>query len=86
MPGMPSGGRFFNLRPSQNSITRRFMQQQRRTAAVRNYYENWMMKEEIPIHEAVAGLDDVTELSRKPWSRTGWKSVSATWWPTPPLR
>jgi len=46
-------------------------QQQRRTSAIKNYYENWMMKEEIPIHEAVAGLDDVTELSRKPWSRTG---------------
>ncbi len=47
------------------------MQQQRRTAAIKNYYENWMMKEGIPIHEAVAGLDDVTELSRKPWPRTG---------------
>ncbi len=46
-------------------------QEKRRTSAIKNYYENWMMKEGIPIHEAVAGLDDVTELSRKPWSRTG---------------
>ena len=47
------------------------MQQQRRDAAIQNYYEDWMMREGIPIHEAVAGLDDVTELPRKPWPRTG---------------
>lgn len=47
------------------------MQPQRRGAATRNYYEEWMVKEGIPIHEAVAGVDDVTELARQPWPRTG---------------
>lgn len=47
------------------------MKPQRHGAAIKNYYEAWMMKEGIPIHEAVAGVDDVTELPRKPWDRTG---------------
>jgi hypothetical protein len=47
------------------------MEQQRSTSTIKSYYGDWMKGEGIPIHEAVAGLDDVTELARKPWTRTG---------------
>ena len=47
------------------------MRQLREGSATRNYYEEWMSGEGVPIHEAVAGIDDVTELPRKPWARTG---------------
>lgn len=34
-------------------------------------YEAWMEKEGIPVYEDVAGIEDVTELPRKPWARVG---------------
>lgn len=34
-------------------------------------YYRWMESEGIPIHFDVAGVSDITELPRKPWSRTG---------------
>jgi quercetin dioxygenase-like cupin family protein len=38
-------------------------------------YENWMEGEGIPIIEAVGGIEDVKEIERKPWSRTGGKGA-----------
>ena len=35
------------------------------------FYEEFMQGEGIPIVDAVAGVDDVTQLPRKPWARTG---------------
>jgi len=34
-------------------------------------YYRWMEGEGIPIHFAVAGVSDLTELPRQPWARTG---------------
>lgn len=34
-------------------------------------YEEWMQKEGIPVHEDVACIEDITELPRRPWARTG---------------
>ena len=34
-------------------------------------YEEFMRREDIPIVEAMCGVDDVTQLPRKPWPRTG---------------
>ena len=34
-------------------------------------YDNWVEQEGIPIHEAMAGVSDVTELPRKPWDCMG---------------
>src|ERR1051325_6875790 len=34
-------------------------------------YYKWMQGEEIPIHFAVAGVSDLTQLPREPWGRTG---------------
>ncbi len=34
-------------------------------------YEEWMEKEGIPIYEAIAGVEDITELPRRPWARMG---------------
>ena len=34
-------------------------------------YEKWIQEEGIPVHEAVAGVYDVTELPRRPWARMG---------------
>ena len=34
-------------------------------------YEKWIKEEGIPIHDALAGVDDVTQLPREPWARTG---------------
>ena len=34
-------------------------------------YEKWAKLEDIPIHQALAGVDDVTDLPRRPWGRTG---------------
>ena len=34
-------------------------------------YENWIREEGIPVHEALAGVDDLLELPRRPWARTG---------------
>lgn len=35
------------------------------------YYDDYMAREELPVHRAVVGVDDVTKLPRAPWSRTG---------------
>ena len=37
----------------------------------RKVYEDWLEKEGIPIYEAPAGVEDVTELPRRPWARMG---------------
>ncbi len=37
----------------------------------RKIYESWMEKEGIPIYEAPAGVEDISELPRGPWARTG---------------
>lgn len=34
-------------------------------------YEEYMAREEIPVHRGVIGVDDVTKLPRAPWRRTG---------------
>jgi quercetin dioxygenase-like cupin family protein len=34
-------------------------------------YDEFMKREGIPIHEAVVGVEDVTQLPRKPWARMG---------------
>ena len=34
-------------------------------------YEKWMRQEGLPVHEALGGMGDVTQLDRKPWARTG---------------
>ena len=44
--------------------------------AVFPYYQ-WMRREGIPIHFAVAGVPDITAVERKPWPRTG-KGLGAT--------
>ncbi len=35
------------------------------------YHEEWIEKEGIPVYKAPAGVEDITELPRKPWSRMG---------------
>ncbi len=35
------------------------------------FYEEWMEKEGIPIYEAITGVEDITELPRRPWARMG---------------
>ncbi|MBI2829575.1 MAG: cupin domain-containing protein [Chloroflexi bacterium] len=37
----------------------------------RRLYDDWMEKEGIPVYEAFAGIEDVTELPRRPWARMG---------------
>ncbi|MBI4282861.1 MAG: cupin domain-containing protein [Chloroflexi bacterium] len=34
-------------------------------------YEPWMEQEGIPIHEGSTGVEDITELPRRPWARLG---------------
>lgn len=34
-------------------------------------YEQYMLDEGIPVHDALVGIADVTELKREPWKRTG---------------
>ncbi len=34
-------------------------------------YEGWMKKEGIPVYEELAGIEDITELPRRPWARMG---------------
>jgi quercetin dioxygenase-like cupin family protein len=34
-------------------------------------YDDFMEREELPVHRAVVGVDDVTKLPRAPWARTG---------------
>lgn len=34
-------------------------------------YENWLEKEGIPIFDALAGVEDISELPRRPWARMG---------------
>jgi quercetin dioxygenase-like cupin family protein len=38
-------------------------------------YEQWMLKEGIPVYEAFAGIEDLTELPRQPWARLGGKGT-----------
>src|SRR5579862_9380684 len=38
-------------------------------------YQTFMKDEGIPIHEALIGVDDVKELPRQPWARTGCKAT-----------
>ena len=47
------------------------MQQQKVRVSGETIYEKWIKEEGIPIREALAGVDDVTQLPRKPWARTG---------------
>ena len=34
-------------------------------------YEDWMEKEGIPVYKTFAGVEDITELPRRPWARLG---------------
>ena len=36
-----------------------------------NAYDEFMEQEGLPVHEAMAGTNDVTQYERKPWARTG---------------
>ncbi len=47
------------------------MEQQKRDARDRYPYQTWMEGEGIPIVETIAGTDDLAELPRKAWARTG---------------
>lgn len=47
------------------------MEQGRGVVGRKPFYEEWMEKEGIPIYESVAGVEDITELPRRPWARTG---------------
>ena len=48
------------------------MQRKRRLGEQRQmFYEEWMQKEGIPIYEAAVGVEDITELPRRPWARMG---------------
>ena len=38
-------------------------------------YQEWMQGEGVPIVEAVSGIEDVKEVERKPWARTGGKGA-----------
>ena len=38
-------------------------------------YEEWMRGEGIPIVEAMGGIEDVKEIDRRPWARTGGKGA-----------
>jgi mannose-6-phosphate isomerase-like protein (cupin superfamily) len=38
-------------------------------------YEEWMQAEGIPIVEAMGGIEDVKEIERRPWARTGGKGA-----------
>ncbi|MFC2056325.1 cupin domain-containing protein [Chloroflexota bacterium] len=37
----------------------------------RQVYDDWMEKEGIPVYQAMNSVEDVTELPRRPWARTG---------------
>ena len=47
------------------------MEQQKRDTRDRYPYQTWMEGEGIPIVETIAGTDDLAELPRKAWARTG---------------
>ena len=47
------------------------MQLQKVRVNAETIYEKWVQQEGIPIIEALGGVDDVTQLPRKPWARTG---------------
>ncbi len=47
------------------------MQGPRRGGGGPQFYEEWMEKEGIPVYEAFAGIEDITELPRRPWARMG---------------
>ena len=47
------------------------MEQRKRDTRDRYPYQTWMEREGIPIVETVAGTDDLAELPRKSWARTG---------------
>ncbi|MDP2730802.1 MAG: cupin domain-containing protein [Dehalococcoidales bacterium] len=34
-------------------------------------YEQWMEKEGIPVYQSIIGVEDITELPRRPWARLG---------------
>ncbi|MBI4283744.1 MAG: cupin domain-containing protein [Chloroflexi bacterium] len=38
-------------------------------------YQGWMEKEGIPVYKALVGVEDLTELPRKPWARMGGKGT-----------
>ena len=38
-------------------------------------YEKWMKDQGVPIFDALAGVDDITELPREPWARMGGKGT-----------
>ncbi|MFC2057070.1 cupin domain-containing protein [Chloroflexota bacterium] len=45
--------------------------QQKKGFGRRSIYEEWMEKEGIPIYEGSTGIEDITELPRRPWARMG---------------
>src|SRR3990172_3399520 len=47
------------------------MQQPMRGFGNKQVYEDWMEKEGIPVYRAFAGIEDLTELPRRPWARLG---------------
>ncbi|MFC2071254.1 cupin domain-containing protein [Chloroflexota bacterium] len=44
---------------------------QRRMEKQKSFYYEWLEKEGIPVYEGVSGIEDVTELPRRPWARMG---------------
>lgn len=47
------------------------MQRQKSGSMFKVFHEEWLEKEGIPVYRATAGVEDITELPRKPWARVG---------------
>ncbi len=55
---------------------------QRRLGNKKQFYEEWMENEGIPIYESDFTVEDVTELPRRPWARTGGSGTFIQLWGT----
>ncbi|MFC2071658.1 cupin domain-containing protein [Chloroflexota bacterium] len=44
---------------------------ERRIEPSKQHYEQWMEEEGIPVYESIVGVEDITELPRRPWARLG---------------
>jgi len=51
------------------------MEKTQRSAPSLTTYEKWMRAEGVPIIEAAGGIEDVKEVERRPWARTGGKGA-----------
>src|SRR3972149_218532 len=70
---MPRNKRFSDNQGTFN-IRRKEMQKQR-VFGLSLVYDEWLKKEGIPVYEDKAGIEDITELPRRPWARMGGKGT-----------